>query len=284
MKRKASVIITIIFCSIICQSQEIKNHEIVNRNLKNDNVPIVSNKFPVLSEKFSEIGMSPFRKNELGYFYESETLFQDSHSYFDSDSSYLAVPEMTFIPTWKNAGFVVAGSISSYSGLMDIHKGSVGFIQNFGNLTVYAGGEVNKYGYFNGLHTQYGINGTIQYAVSTKLSINGYATYYFGRNPMMSNGMPIPPSIMGYYGFSTFGATLNYQFNETFGLIVGGEAVQQFGTNRYRFEPVVTPTVKIGRVKIGIPVGQIVYDLIRSNVERSRSRRILESSSSVTRK
>ena len=175
-----------------------------------------------------------------------------------------------FVPLWKNSGFLATGSISSFPGLMKIEKGSVGIGQNIGNFSVYLGAEANKYGFFNGLHTQYGINGTIQYSVSPKLTLTGYATYYFGNPPMMRNGLMVPPAMMGYWGVSSFGACVDYQINEKFGLIVGGEAEQQFGTNRYRFKPIVTPTIKLGRVRIGLPVGEIVNDLIRDKLERRK--------------
>ena len=57
---------------------------------------------------------------------------------------------------------------------------------------------------------------------------------------------------------------MSYQINETFGVDVGAQAVQQFGTNIYRVEPIVTPTVKLGKVKLGLPVGQILHGIIRS--------------------
>ncbi|MDE7347624.1 MAG: hypothetical protein K2N48_12910 [Muribaculaceae bacterium] len=181
-------------------------------------------------------------------------------------------PGTAYIPLWRNGGLVAAGSMEVMPGLMKIDSGSFGFSQSIGNFSFYMGGLANKYGFFNGLHTQYGVNGNFQYLFSPKLSFNAFGTYYFGKPPMMSNGMFMQPAMMGFYKVSNFGGYLSYQFNETFGVDVGAQAVQNFGTERYRFEPIVTPTVKVGKVKLGLPVGQIFNGIIRSQAEQRRHR------------
>lgn len=151
---------------------------------------------------------------------------------------------------------------------MQIHSGTIGINQNIGNFSLYLGAVANKYGYFNGLHTQYGVSGNIHYQFSPKLSFTGFGTYYFGQ----PQGYPLLPSMIGYYRNSNFGGYMSYQFNETFGVDVGAQTVQQFGTNRYRVEPIVTPTVKVGKVRFGLPVGQILHGIIRSQAEQHNRR------------
>lgn len=169
----------------------------------------------------------------------------------------------------ENAQFVATGDIRDRPGLMQMHSGTIGINQNMGNFSLYMGAVANKYGYFNGLNTQYGVSGNLKYQISPKLSFTGFGTYYFGH----PNGFPLLPAMIGYYGVSNFGGYMSYQFNETFGVDVGARTVQQFGTNRYRIEPIVTPTIKVGKVKFGIPVGQILYDVIRSQVEQRNYRK-----------
>ncbi len=178
-------------------------------------------------------------------------------------------PGSAIIPLWKNAQFVATGNIRDYPGLMQIHSGTIGINQNIGNLSLYAGAIANKYGYFNGLTTQYGVSGNIQYQFNPKLSFTAFGTYYFGK----PNGFPMIPAMVGYYGVSSFGGYMSYQFNNTFGVDVGAQTVQQFGTNRYQIEPIVTPTVKLGKVKIGLPVGQILHGIIRSQAEQRNLRK-----------
>ena len=172
-------------------------------------------------------------------------------------------PGTAYIPLWKNGGLTAAGSIEVMPGLMRIASGSFGFRQSIGNFSFYMGGVANKYGFFNGLHTQYGVNGNFLYQFSPNLSFTAFGTYYLGQPPMMSNGMPMQPAMIGYYKVSTFGGYLSYQLNETFGVDVGAQAVQQFGTDKYHLEPIVTPTFKVGKVKFGLPVGQILNGIIR---------------------
>lgn len=179
-------------------------------------------------------------------------------------------PGTAYIPLWSNGGLSASGSVSVMPGLMKIDSGSVGFRQNIGNFSFYMGGVANKYGFFNGLHTQYGVTGNLHYQFSPKLSFTGFGTYYFGQPPIMGNGMPMQPAMIGYYKVSTFGGYLSYQFNETFGLDVGAQSVQQFGTNKYYLEPIVTPTVKVGKFKFGLPVGQILNGIIRSHLEERK--------------
>ena len=178
-------------------------------------------------------------------------------------------PGMAILPLWNNAQFIATGDIQVMPGLMQIHSGTIGINQNIANLSIYIGGVANKYGYFNGLHTQYGISGNLHYQLSPKLSFTAFGTYYLGR----PKGFPLLPSMIGYYGVSNFGGYVSYQCNETFGVDLGARTVQQFGTNYYRVEPIVTPTVKVGKVKFGLPVGQILHGIIRSQSEQRNIRK-----------
>lgn len=74
----------------------------------------------------------------------------------------------------------------------------------------------------------------------------------------------MPPSMMGYYGRSTYGGYLDYRFNEHWGGQAGVQTVQQVGTGKYEAEPIVTPYYKINKkVAIGLPVGQILYHVLK---------------------
>lgn len=182
----------------------------------------------------------------------------------------LHVPDLRFTPgqarlsSWGSGEIVASGGIRAFPGLMQIESGALGIYQSAGDFTFYAGAMVNKYGYFRGLHTQYGINGSISYQFTPKLSATVFGDYYFGRPPRMANGMPMPPAMIGYYGQSKFGGYLDYQINERWGVQTGVQTVQQVGTNRYRAEPIVTPYYKISKkVAIGLPVGQILYHVLK---------------------
>jgi len=183
----------------------------------------------------------------------------------------LQVPKLSFIPGqtmlfhWNSGAIVASGGVRPFPGMMQIESGAVGIYQNAGNFTFHVGGLANKYGYFRGLHTQYGIEGSISYQFSPKLSIKAFGEHYSGRPPSMANGMPMPPSMIGYYGRSTFGGYIDYQINERWGVQTGVQTVQQIGTNRYEAEPIVTPYYRINKkVAIGLPIGQILYHILKN--------------------
>ena len=70
--------------------------------------------------------------------------------------------------------------------------------------------------------------------------------------------------MIGYYGRSTFGGYFDFQINERWGVQTGAQTVQQVGTNRYKAEPIVTPYYRINKkVAIGLPVGQILYHILK---------------------
>ncbi|MBD5226154.1 MAG: hypothetical protein HDS68_09405 [Bacteroidales bacterium] len=196
----------------------------------------------------------------------------------EKDSSALALPDVASSPgqvtpySWKGGTIFVTGGTARYPGLMNIDSGAIGVYQRFGDFSLSASGIVNNYGYFRGVHTQYGINGNVSYYFSPNLSATVFVTYYFGTPPVMGGGLPMPPAMAGYYGTSSFGGYIDYRVNDKFGVQVGGQTVQQIGTNHYRMEPIVTPYVKVGKIGIGLPVGQIVNGLIRSNIENRRRR------------
>ena len=200
--------------------------------------------------------------------YPSLNIESPSSLHFDVTlPSYTFTPGQTDLFQWAKGGIKAFGSISTYPGLMKIERGSIGMSQHFGNWSVYIGGIANKYGYFRGVHTQYGINGTISFQINPNLSLITFGAYYFGRPPVMQTGLPMPPSMIGYYNVSRFGGCFDYRISEKLGVKVGGQAVHQTGMDRYEFEPIATPYINAGsgkrRIKIELPVGQILYNTLK---------------------
>ena len=184
----------------------------------------------------------------------------------------LNIPDFSFVPghasifRWMNGEFITSGGTTVYPGLMQIDCGVLGLFHRFGNFDLYVGGRVNKYGYFRGVHTQYGVDGSVTYNLSPTTSFTAFGSYYFGRPPMIGGGLPMPPAMVGYYDTSKFGGYVNQPLGERFGVLVGGQTVQQVYTWEYRPEPIVTPYVKVGtgkkKVAIGLPVGQILHGIL----------------------
>lgn len=209
-------------------------------------------------------------KNTMEQHFEYTPTIEPLFAYQFARPLDLQIPDLRFTPGqaslfyWKSGAIVATGGTRAFPGLMQIDSGALGIYQSAGNFSIHVGGMVNKYGYFNGLHTQYGLNGSISYQFTPKLSATIFGEYYFGQPPRMANGMPMPPALIGYYGRSTFGGYVDYQINERWGVQTGVQTVQQVGTNRYKAEPIVTPYYKISKkVAIGLPVGQILYHVLK---------------------
>ncbi len=257
----------LLFCTLfptLCLGQEIENDISVKSYALPDSISKNLSNYSFSDSISNSSNISSLEE------YPQPIAYFDSLMYFSKFNQVKnpIIPGTAFIPLWKNATFIATGDIQDFPGLMQIHSGTIGINQNIGKLSLYAGAVANKYGYFNGLTTQYGVAGNIQYQFNPNLSFTAFGTYYFGR----PNGYPMIPAMVGYYGVSTFGGYMSYQFNNTFGIDVGAQTVQQFGTNKYYVEPIVTPTVKLGKVKIGLPVGQILHGIIRSEAEQRNKR------------
>lgn len=182
-------------------------------------------------------------------------------------------PENSGLCSWKNGAVIVSGNSEYLPGMMNIDNGSLDVYQTTGNFTFNAGASATKYGYFRGLHTQYGVHGKVSYRFSPALSAVVFGSYYFGRPPVLGNGLPMPPSMIGYYNTNNFGGYADVAINDVFGVHVGAQMVQRTGTMRYEAEPIVSPYIIAGRkkkIKIELPVGQILYNVLKYNVIKHR--------------
>lgn len=204
-------------------------------------------------------------------FYPNTQYYKPYESVTFQIQSISVIPGQSNLYSWSNGSITAIGAEMDLPGLMYIDNGAIGVYQNYENISLYLGVEANKYGFYQGIHTQYGLTGNISYHFSPHLSFTAYGTYYFGAPPIINGGLPMSPGMMGYYQRSTFGGYMNYRINDKFGILVGGQAVQHTRTNKYQFEPVVTPYFKVGKVIIGLPVGQILNGFIREQIVRRRS-------------
>lgn len=185
---------------------------------------------------------------------------------FGTVFSFMMVPGDSAPYSWNGGGLFGAAYSSDFPGLMRYDSANLGVFQTFGDFTVYAGGIANRYGnYWGSVRTQFGVEASMAYQIAPGLAANAFGTYYFGNPQSMPNGLPMTPAMVGFYGRSNFGATMDFQINEHWGVEAGAQMVRQMDTNRFEAEPIATPYYKINnKVKIGLPVGQILYHLIRT--------------------
>lgn len=189
-------------------------------------------------------------------------------------------PGSAVIAVWQEGAFTVAGHINNMPGLMGIASGHLGITQRFGNLTLYVGGAANKYGFFGGLHTQYGIEANAHYHLSPRWSVNARGWYYPSTSlPTISKGLIVPMSIIGYIQPTQFRLAANYQVNSWLDVETGAKLERLYGSNQFETSPVVTPYFSFGsgnhKVRIGIPVGEIMYKLLRNYTNNDNKGRII---------
>lgn len=251
----------LVFIPIRCLSQiEVKDSPDIGKILPDS----------IQGEKIDEPANNSPSISSSDYYFMDNPATDGPSSYRFVPTPNLCIPRLQFTPGqtgllhWNNGGIFASGSSAPFPGLMQIDSGTVGLHQTAGKFTFETDGVVNKYGYFNGLHTQYGLSGSITYQLLPRLSVTGFGEYYFGQLPGMSHGTPISPAMIGFYRRSSFGGYLDYRINEHWGVQTGVQTVQQVGTGRFQAEPIVTPYYRINRkVTIGLPVGQILYHLLR---------------------
>ena len=154
--------------------------------------------------------------------------------------------------------FVVSGSSESMPGLMGVERGYVGYVFQSGNLTIMPEVFAEKYGYFRGLSTNYGVGGTMEYAFNDKVQAVAFGHYY-------TNNLTHPnPAIAGYMPTSNFGAYVSLKMHPNLRMNLGVRRVFMPQYRRWFTAPIIEPTVKIPgtAVEIGFDIGNVILDRI----------------------
>lgn len=172
----------------------------------------------------------------------------------------VTAPGLVAFPVFDGA-LTFAGSSNSLPGMMGIETGSVSFTRQFGNLTVSAYADASHYGYFRGMQTSWGFGGSLTYRVNERLAFTAFGSY---SSPLR----PVNPAMASYMSVPSFGGYASIELNEHWGVNVGAQANRSLVTNRWEAQPIVEPFYKInGKAAIGVDVGGILYQLIRSHSE-----------------
>lgn len=169
-------------------------------------------------------------------------------------------PTDPYIARWYNGGLYGQINTQVMPGMMGIESGRFTLQQNLGNFTLSGYGEALKYGFFGGLATSYEFGGSLSYRANDKLSFTAFGSYY------TSPGMTFSPAMAGYMQVPTFGGYADYRFNSRWGVRLGAQSYRSVMDNRWETQPIMMPYFKISeKNEIGIDVGGILYQLIRTN-------------------
>lgn len=142
------------------------------------------------------------------------------------------------LTAWDTGYAFGSSSRTTMPGLLTRQSAGIGLTQTFGRLTVTAGLTADRFGLWRGIRTQFGVNGRISYQIDERLSLNVFGAYY--------NTTPyISPATLPYFSTSHFGATLDMQFSDRFGLEAGAQSNYDPYARRWMAVPVVSPYVRL---------------------------------------
>ncbi len=171
--------------------------------------------------------------------------------------TYPYAPGIAPIYSWDTGSLYASGATTSLPGTMGIESGALNLRQDFGALSLHIHGDVSKYGHFCGLDTRWGFGGDITYRFNDKWSITAFGGYFSG------GGMP-QPALAGYYDTPSIGAFLDYRFARKWGVRMGMRSERSMLSGQWETRPMLEPYFMLGGQSIGIDVGGILYELLRS--------------------
>ena len=167
--------------------------------------------------------------------------------------------ETATIATWNSGTLSGYGSRSTLPGLMSKENGGIGITQQFGAVILSGSISADKYGYYSGLHTTYGIHGLLSYRISDHLTLNVFGDYY-------TNSIYHSPATLPYIGANRFGGYLGVKINEHVGFDIGAQQQYDPYSRSYIVVPIVRPYVNINEIPIGFDVGWLLKDLIGTTI------------------
>lgn len=174
------------------------------------------------------------------------------------------VPSMSpMVTSWRNGGVWVDGGRVHAYGMAGVESGSINVGQRIGNVTLSAYAGAKKTGFYRGLSSQWLFGGRMQWHISPRLSLTlygSYATdgYVRGMSPGLAETLSMP----------NFGGYLTWNISEHWGVDVGA-SMQTDNLGRWEARPIVAPFYRLGDTKLRIDVGGIVYEALRSRVQRN---------------
>lgn len=145
-----------------------------------------------------------------------------------------------------------------YPGLLSINNFSSSITLNHSIIDAYLEFNLNKY-YFRDIENQFGISTQIGIDISKSFRLSAFADFYT-INPYYSIAS------YPYVKSSRYGGYVSYN-SSNFGINLGVERKYDPFMRQWYTTPIVTPIIKISKVQIGLPVGEllraIIYDMSR---------------------
>mgnify|MGYP000818136227 FL=1 len=151
----------------------------------------------------------------------------------------------------KHIDFGAASQTSVFPSLMTRQSLNMQLTYQYKNLSWVSGINVNKYLY-DGAQTQYGVFSNLNLQLSNNLSATLYGQYY-GVNPYYSM------ATFPYINTSEYGGYLSIH-DENKGLDLGVKRKYDPYRRRWYTVPIISPYIKVGKINISLPVGDMLYN------------------------
>ena len=143
------------------------------------------------------------------------------------------------------------GSQSTLPGIGRINEASLMYQYNINDYwEIQAGLNATKFNFPFSTGQSFGTSGAVIYRPNERLSFRAFGSY-------------APASAYGFQ-MSSFGGTIGYEFNDRWGMEVGAERIYDPMRGRWDTRPIAIPYYKFNKTKIGLDVGGILYEIIRS--------------------
>ena len=151
---------------------------------------------------------------------------------------------------WRRGHLSISGATNQMPGLMDFQTSSLSLHQDFGRFQLSAWMPMQST-----LYTQYGFGGTIGYDLSDAVSLHAFG-YYYAHNPLVG------PAFSPYVSTTSYGGYADIRFSDRFGSNIGVRRYINPMSGRWTTEPIVTPYIKVKKLRIEFPVGSLLKTLI----------------------
>lgn len=173
----------------------------------------------------------------------------------------LPVPGLAVPFSWGSGVVYASGSASEYLGLSAIESGRIGVTQSFGRFTLDMYGEAMKYGFYRHLAKSWGFGASLSYNMSDQVSVTLFGSYY--TKPGYFHGSPALPA---YVGVPNLGGYFDFSLGGRWGVQVGAQTYRSLTTGQWDAQPIVRPYYRLnGNTEIGVDVGGIIYNILKSN-------------------
>ena len=168
------------------------------------------------------------------------------------------------ITSWNNGAIVGGSSMQTMPALMSNQSTNIGVMQKYGNLTLSADVNANRYHFmFGNTTTTFGFSGMARYDFNENVSFTIFGHYATNNHFYSMAAMPYMGG-KGYGGYLTF-------MGEALGVDLGVQRVYDVFAQRWTTTPIITPKIRVNdKFTFDLPVGWLVGNLLEKAFKKDK--------------